>query len=716
MAVGSSSPISPSKLYGYTEYSKEQKEQPLSVPICSERKHTRELDQLFDLLLNLCQLNLSSNDNNSDCNINNNLDDIPSPGTRIVIELFYNIFLKESISRNNKHVIRIREKLLSGYPELQMLSLELIGQSFLSSIGVHSLCEHFKFWEMILFSEIFGSNIQQKLTGNSCIIERENNINNNINLNEGFKIVRDLVNDLIVFAGSQPNHEPLYICRQLVAKIHLASGDMNHVLSSLQSLLTMLQYNLKNTQNALMRLNALPIFAMIVQQQQTITASYYNIDCLNNNNIMPFTKEVFLRSRYVILSVINHLFIDNNDTKFYGIQDSRMINVLFSLLFEPDMRKYAIEQIINLLSIETLSSSSVLSLSSTFASSKEQNEPLEIFYNNYYTLFDRAQKGSLPSHFQLLLELLHGIYETVLIQPGSKKLFRKTGIFEKLIGLLKSEKSNRYSILFLNILDVFKLLIRDSESNKKYFIDTVGYDLLRQFIIMGIESTNEIDIFCTSVVEFCFSCLIDLKWENNSVETIQFPKFVLFIIKLIPIFPETYQLSILSNFITLVARHPLNQSICCRELLIFNLLDLIPILSKESSLLSKAFSLIEILGTHSITVKELKRLFLLLKSEPGNFRPIVQLRLMKTLQFMSLSVAKTSPQTFFDLNGKNSALIIPPLEKWPPTHGYTFCLWFRIEENDKPIDFNPRLVSFLDQDGYGIEIYFVPNNNMQING
>src|SRR5262249_15472959 len=121
----------------------------------------------------------------------------------------------------------------------------------------------------------------------------------------------------------------------------------------------------------------------------------------------------------------------------------------------------------------------------------------------------------------------------------------------------------------------------------------------------------------------------------------------------------------------------------------------------------RVVSLIEILGTFSITVKELKRLFSLLKPE-GDFRPANSPHILKALQFMAFSRVE-GPDAFFNFDGRTSGIMIPESFKWPNSKGVSFCTWLRIEGFDdlegKP-NYNPRLWSFFTESGNGVELGF----------
>ncbi|KAJ8969274.1 hypothetical protein NQ317_000993 [Molorchus minor] len=82
--------------------------------------------------------------------------------------------------------------------------------------------------------------------------------------------------------------------------------------------------------------------------------------------------------------------------------------------------------------------------------------------------------------------------------------------------------------------------------------------------------------------------------------------------------------------------------------------------------------LIEMLGvlaSYSITVKELKLLFGAMKAVNGKW-PRHSAKLLNVLRQMP---QRTGPDVFFSFPGrKGSAIVLPPLAKWPYESGFTF--------------------------------------------
>lgn len=95
-----------------------------------------------------------------------------------------------------------------------------------------------------------------------------------------------------------------------------------------------------------------------------------------------------------------------------------------------------------------------------------------------------------------------------------------------------------------------------------------------------------------------------------------------------------------------------------------------------------------VLASYSITVKELKLLFGAMKAINGKW-PRHSAKLLNVLKQMP---HRNGPDVFFSFPGrKGSAVVLPPLAKWPYESGFTFTTWFRLDpinsvniEREKP--------------------------------
>ncbi|XP_037932296.1 neurobeachin-like [Teleopsis dalmanni] len=115
-----------------------------------------------------------------------------------------------------------------------------------------------------------------------------------------------------------------------------------------------------------------------------------------------------------------------------------------------------------------------------------------------------------------------------------------------------------------------------------------------------------------------------------------------------------------------------------------------------------------VLASYSITVKELKLLFGTMKAFNGKW-PRHSAKLLNVLRQMP---HRNGPDVFFSFPGrKGSAMVLPPLAKWPYENGFTFTTWFRLDPiNSVNIEREkPYLYCFKTSKGIGYTAHFVGN-------
>ena len=165
---------------------------------------------------------------------------------------------------------------------------------------------------------------------------------------------------------------------------------------------------------------------------------------------------------------------------------------------------------------------------------------------------------------------------------------------------------------------------------------------------------------------------------------------------------------LINEFIPFVENSTLNKSLCCQQNLVILFLEMI---AKEGGrdlhLASKLINLVEILGSHSITVPELKLFFQILQQNVKGYRPGTQLLMVRALQFMCSS-RLSAPEVFFTFDGMTAGLCLPSLPSFPASPGYSFCTWLRVESFNNPLDvpmYMPQIYSFASGD-ISFDVYF----------
>uniref|UniRef100_A0A3B4EPH7 Neurobeachin n=1 Tax=Pygocentrus nattereri TaxID=42514 RepID=A0A3B4EPH7_PYGNA len=113
-----------------------------------------------------------------------------------------------------------------------------------------------------------------------------------------------------------------------------------------------------------------------------------------------------------------------------------------------------------------------------------------------------------------------------------------------------------------------------------------------------------------------------------------------------------------------------------------------------------------VLASYSITVKELKLLFSMLRGE-GGLWPKHAVKLLAVLNQMP---QRHGPDAFFNFPGRSAAAIaLPPIAKWPYQNGFSLNTWFRMDPlNNINVDKDkPYLYCFRTSKGVGYSAHFV---------
>ncbi|XP_068242505.1 neurobeachin-like [Palaemon carinicauda] len=141
-----------------------------------------------------------------------------------------------------------------------------------------------------------------------------------------------------------------------------------------------------------------------------------------------------------------------------------------------------------------------------------------------------------------------------------------------------------------------------------------------------------------------------------------------------------------SVFIAILRKSVRNLQACTEVGLITHVLQRLP--QADNVVADLLIEVLGVLASYSITVKELKSLFGSMKAERGRW-PRHSAKLLGVLRQMP---NRCGPDVFFSFPGKKgSALVLPPLARWPYEAGWTFTTWFRLDpinsvniEREKP--------------------------------
>ncbi|XP_048262400.1 neurobeachin isoform X13 [Bombus terrestris] len=234
--------------------------------------------------------------------------------------------------------------------------------------------------------------------------------------------------------------------------------------------------------------------------------------------------------------------------------------------------------------------------------------------------------------------------------------------------------------------------------------------------VIGRKGRHLTGTFCLTgdTMEGIIQCLVFLKafslvggefdMELNFV--IQDAQNIRHMLELLDHCPPNLQAEIWSVFIAILRKSVRNLQACTDVSLIEHVL--LRLSRAETVVADLLIDMLGVLASYSITVKELKLLFGAMKAVKGKW-PRHSAKLLNVLRQMP---QRNGPDVFFSFPGrKGSAIVLPPLAKWPHENGFTFTTWFRLDPiNSVNIEREkPYLYCFKTSKGVGYTAHFVGN-------
>ncbi|XP_055616829.1 neurobeachin isoform X22 [Toxorhynchites rutilus septentrionalis] len=240
---------------------------------------------------------------------------------------------------------------------------------------------------------------------------------------------------------------------------------------------------------------------------------------------------------------------------------------------------------------------------------------------------------------------------------------------------------------------------RPEEVVKMSMTDNLKFAVLIGLIEVGQVSNRE-------VVNTVLHLLVGGEFDMELNFVVQDAQNVKHMLELLDHCPANLQAEVWSVFIAILKKSVRNLQACTEIGLIEHVLARLQ--RAEPIVADLLIEMLGVLASYSITVKELKLLFGAMKAISGKW-PRHSAKLLNVLKQMP---HRNGPDVFFSFPGrKGSAVVLPPLAKWPYENGFTFTTWFRLDPiNSVNIEREkPYLYCFKTSKGVGYTAHFVGN-------
>eukprot|EP00736_Rhodelphis_marinus_P013944 Rmarinus@m.16402 len=387
------------------------------------------------------------------------------------------------------------------------------------------------------------------------------------------------------------------------------------------------------------------------------------------------------------------------------VSDRKWVDTMFKFIESRDTRRNALEAISLLMGVVSRTEGS--------------DEAREQFYTGFMETLPRLHLDSRNTDLSLVLDFLRVLRVILERHPRLQRLFREAGCFLQVLSLLTSLQKYPHwspSVLCTAVLRTLGALMADNSKSKDHMRRAVGYDQLKDLIV-GAQNGN--------VTADTFSVVMDLTVDGEFFVAdatsckVRNADMLPLALELLEYAEPSTQRLFFPMLADLVGASTNNTERACHVGLLDNVLSWVSKVEEGDGLCEHVFSLLVALGSHSVTVKQLKRFLALFRAQSTSaLAPVgaltrtasvddvvggagskasspslasqsmgaassrVRPRLWRWLAWALLQMCapRSSPTCFFDFSGARAGIVAPTVSKWPPqSKGYSFSTWVCLE-------------------------------------
>ncbi|EPS68659.1 hypothetical protein M569_06109, partial [Genlisea aurea] len=457
-----------------------------------------------------------------------------------------------------------------------------------------------------------------------------------------------------------------------------------------KSLVHILQLSTEKTVSSFKALDAVHCFLKVacVQVQESNSVCSMN----NATQTMENSSCQTIRSSYssdlsksrekclkICLELFENYFSFSEDAKYSILRNTFCITCVFDLLWDESLRNVMLKYVIELMKV--------------VPSSEDDKKGKLLLCSKYFETFTYL-KEHLKDFVGPSIELLVGMRTMLLTdRVYYQSLFRECECFLHVISLLNGHMDvDSGGKLSLNVIQTLTCLLSANDSSKAAFRSLVGggYQTFRS-LLLDFYQWKPNEALLNSLLDMLVDGNFDLTWnciiKNDDV--------ILLYLSVLQKSNDALLQYGLQLFHNMLRDSLSNRESCVRAGMLEFLLDWIAT-DDSNAVLLKISPLIEVVGGHSISGKDIRKMFAMLRGEgiclPEHSRSAI-------LSSMLMMMNEKGPSAFFDLSGIDSGIVIKNALHMPVNKGFSFTCWLRVENFSR--DGAMALFSFLTEYGKG---------------
>ncbi|KAK3423455.1 hypothetical protein EUGRSUZ_F00430 [Eucalyptus grandis] len=458
-----------------------------------------------------------------------------------------------------------------------------------------------------------------------------------------------------------------------------------------RSLLHILQLSAEKTLASFKALDAIPrILKVVCIQAQELRRSRKTGPSLGSKEtVVPAhraqesdssdTAQNWQKSMETAMNIFSEYLSSDDEAKLSILVGSTSVDCLFDLFWEEDLRRCVLNHILDLMKI--------------VPSSAEDQKATLYLCSKYLETFTQIKEHG-KSFVELSIDLLVGIREMVQSNlEYYQALFREGQCFLHVVSLLNGNLDMvKGEELVLNVLQTLTCLLAGNDVSKIAFRALVGsgYQTLQSLLLD----------FCQwqpgeALLNALLDMLVDGRFDVKSNYIIKNEDVIILYLSVLQKSSASLRHHGLNTFQLLLRDSISNRASCIRVGTLSFLLDWFS-QEDDDHVIMRTAQLIQVMGGHSISGKDIRKIFALLRSEKVGARQQYCSLLLTTVLSM---LNERGPTAFFDLSGSDSGIQIRSPIQWPLNKGFSFSCWLRVE--NFPRNGAMSLFSFLTENGRG---------------
>eukprot|EP00002_Diphylleia_rotans_P030306 TRINITY_DN6216_c0_g1_i2.p1 TRINITY_DN6216_c0_g1~~TRINITY_DN6216_c0_g1_i2.p1 ORF type:complete len:2958 (-),score=456.23 TRINITY_DN6216_c0_g1_i2:383-9256(-) len=383
-----------------------------------------------------------------------------------------------------------------------------------------------------------------------------------------------------------------------------------------------------------------------------------------------------------LVIVVSHIIEVYDDSRSLALSNDAIFQCLVDSFSNPTTQTVARNCLVYVLMNET----------------NESRAPKISALRKICELFSRA-----PISSQDPITLYSVVFDLVCLfvrtnEPDYQKYFREAGIFLHIVNIMNGPYADA---VCCEVLRTLKVLLRGNQESKDFFRSYIGYNHLSKLIlsVQNVPMQSVVRVILETILEEDLSAL-----ESTGQPMIR----NLDALPLLTDIAVQYSDPDIKEFV-LDKVHAISEvrQYNVGQLYASRIMDDLLLLLAQMPLSYKAYDplvrLCSSIGSYAVTVKQARILFHLLKITETNQRAAWNDRILQILRHI---VDNTGPRLYFDFYGADSSLNLPSVGGLEEMTSYSFVTFVRIENFHKKQIKRPTILSLLDENGYGLELYF----------